>query len=138
MFREKGLDITYRQAREPMGLLKVDHIRAILEMDPVREQFERKYGRSWNEADVRELYAGFETHLFASLKDFTTPIPGVVETLEGLKARGIKVGSTTGYTAEMMDIVRPGAAARGYVVDNLVTPDEVPAAVPRRTWFTGT
>lgn len=85
MFREKGLDITYRQAREPMGLLKVDHIRAILEMDPVREQFERKYGRSWNEADVRELYAGFETHLFASLKDFTTPIPGVVETLEGLR-----------------------------------------------------
>ena len=32
VFREKGLDITYRQAREPMGLLKVDHIRAILEM----------------------------------------------------------------------------------------------------------
>ena len=32
VFREKGLDITYRQAREPRGLLKVDHIRAILEM----------------------------------------------------------------------------------------------------------
>lgn len=130
VFREKGLDITYRQAREPMGLLKVDHIRAILEMEPVRAQFEQKYGRSWNEADVRELYSGFEKHLFASLKDFTTPIPGVVETLEGLKAQGIKVGSTTGYTAEMMDIVRPGAAAKGYVVDNLVTPDEVPAGRP--------
>ena len=23
---EKGIDITYRQAREPMGLLKIDHI----------------------------------------------------------------------------------------------------------------
>lgn len=130
VFREKDLDITYRQAREPMGLLKVDHIRAILGMEPVRAQFERKYGRSWNESDVRELYAGFEKHLFASLKDFTTPIPGVVDTLEGLKAQGIKVGSTTGYTAEMMDIVRPGAVALGYAVDNLVTPDEVPAGRP--------
>ena len=24
---EKGIDITYRQAREPMGLLKIDHIK---------------------------------------------------------------------------------------------------------------
>ena len=75
VFREKGLDITYRQAREPMGLLKVDHIRAILEMEPVREQVERKYGRSWNESDVRELYAGFETHLFASLRISPHPFP---------------------------------------------------------------
>ena len=35
-----------------------------------------------------------------------------------------------GYTAEMMDIGRPGAASRGYVGDNLVTPDEVPAGRP--------
>ena len=39
VFREKGLDITYRQAREPMGLLKVDHIRAILEMNPTCRSF---------------------------------------------------------------------------------------------------
>ena len=25
--KEKGIDITYRQAREPMGLLKIDHIK---------------------------------------------------------------------------------------------------------------
>lgn len=30
----------------------------------------------------------------------------------------------------MMDVVRPGAAAKGYVVDNLVTPDDVPAGRP--------
>ena len=32
---EKGIDITYRQAREPMGLLKIDHIKAILSMPEV-------------------------------------------------------------------------------------------------------
>lgn len=127
---EKGIDITYRQAREPMGLLKIDHIRAILGMPEVAARFREKYGRDWNQTDVNEMYRSFEKHLFASLEDFTTPIPGVVETINSLRAEGIKIGSTTGYTAAMMDIVRPGAAARGYVVDNLVTPDDVPAGRP--------
>ena len=102
---EKGIDITYRQAREPMGLLKIDHIKAILSMPEVNEKF-------------------------ASLKDFTTPIPGVLETMAMLREQGIKIGSTTGYTAKMMEIVRPGAEAKGYRVDNLVTPNEVPAGRP--------
>ena len=108
---EKGIDITYRQAREPMGLLKIDHNKAILSMPD-------------------EMYASFEKHLFASLKDFTTPIPGVLETMAMLREQGIKIGSTTGYTAKMMEIVRPGAEAKGYRVDNLVTPNEVPAGRP--------
>ncbi len=130
VFGEKDLEITYRQAREPMGLLKIDHIRAILSMPPVAAQFVEKHGRAWNEEDVHEMYASFEKHLFASLEDFTTPIPGVVEVINGLKAQGVKIGSTTGYTGEMMKIVRPAAAEKGYTVDNLVTPDDVPAGRP--------
>ena len=34
-----------------------------------------------------------------------------------LREQGIKIGSTTGYTAKMMEIVRPGAEAKGYRVD---------------------
>ena len=64
------------------------------------------------------------------MKDFTTPIPGVLETMAMLREQGIKIGSTTGYTAKMMEIVRPGAEAKGYRVDNLVTPNEVPAGRP--------
>ena len=124
---EKGIDITYRQAREPMGLLKIDHIKAILSMPEVNEKFRALYKRDWNKGDVDEMYASFEKHLFASLKDFTTPIPGVLETMAMLCEQGIKIGSTTGYTAKMMEIVRPGAEAKGYRVDNLVTPNEVPA-----------
>ena len=127
---EKGIDITYRQAREPMGLLKIDHIKAILSMPEVNEKFRALYKRDWNKGDVDEMYASFEKHLFASLKDFTTPIPGVLETMAMLCEQGIKIGSTTGYTAKMMEIVRPGAEAKGYRVDNLVTPNEVPAGRP--------
>lgn len=127
---EKGIDITYRQAREPMGLLKIDHIKAILNMPEVNEKFRARYGRDWNMEDVNEIYVSFEKHLFASLSNFTTPIPGVLDTIKELRESGIKIGSTTGYTQAMMDVVRPGAAAKGYVVDNLVTPDNLPAGRP--------
>ena len=127
---EKGIEITLHQAREPMGMLKIDHIRAILSMLDVTEKFTARYHRMWNEEDVNEMYQSFEKHLFASLTEFTDPIPGVVETLEGLRAQGIRIGSTTGYTGAMMDIVRSGAEAKGYRVDNLVTPDSLPAGRP--------
>ncbi|MFV0581371.1 MAG: phosphonoacetaldehyde hydrolase [Parabacteroides gordonii] len=127
---EKGINITYRQAREPMGLLKIDHIKAILNMPEVNEKFRARYGRDWNIEDVNEMYVSFEKHLFASLSNFTTPIPGVLDTIKELRESGIKIGSTTGYTQAMMDVVRPGAAAKGYVVDNLVTPDNLPAGRP--------
>ncbi len=127
---EKGIEITLRQAREPMGMLKIDHIRAILSMDDVRNKFSTRYNRDWNETDVDEMYRSFEKHLFVSLSEFTTPIPGIIETIESLRQQGIAIGSTTGYTAAMMEIVRPGAAAKGYTVDNLVTPDNLPAGRP--------
>ena len=127
---EKGIEISLRQAREPMGMLKIDHIRAILSMDDVRNKFSTRYNREWNETDVDEMYRSFEKHLFASLSELTTPIPGVIETIESLRQQGIAIGSTTGYTAAMMEIVRPDAAAKGYTVDNLVTPDNLPAGRP--------
>lgn len=130
IFEEKNIQITYCQAREPMGLLKIEHIKAILRMPEVNAQFRRIYGREWNTGDVNEMYASFENHLFASLENFTTPIPGVIDTLDDLRREGIRIGSTTGYTQAMMDVVRPGAAAQGYTVDNLVTPDFLPAGRP--------
>ena len=46
------MTITYRQAREPMGLLKIEHIKAILKMPEVSERFRTAHGREWNQNDV--------------------------------------------------------------------------------------
>ena len=113
-----------------MGLLKIEHIKAILKMPEVSERFRTAHGREWNQNDVAIMYQSFEKHLFASLQDFTTPVPGVIETMEQLRREGIRIGSTTGYTDAMMKIVQPGAAAQGYTVDCLVTPDHLPAGRP--------
>ena len=61
--------------------------------------------------------------------NYTGPISGVIQTIDTLRCRGIKIGSTTGYTKEMMDVVVPAAAENGYRVDNYVTSDNLPAVV---------
>lgn len=129
-FAEKELTIDVVQTRRPMGLPKIQHIRELLSMPEVNEQFTTRYGRAWTEEDVVGLNRLFEKYLFASLKEYTDPIPGVIPTLEKLRAEGIKIGSTTGYTREMMDIVLPAAAAKGYQVDYCATPNLLPAGRP--------
>lgn len=128
----KGIDVpvTAEEARKPMGLTKIDHVRALFDMDRIGEEFKKRYGRAYNEDDVQGRYGEFKKRLFATLTNFTEPIPGVVETINKLRQSGIKIGSTTGYTKEMMEVVVPAAAAKGYEVDNWVTSDNLPAGRP--------
>lgn len=111
-FQKIGIAITAEEARRPMGMTKIDHIRALFSMERIGAAFRERYGRAFTEDDVRSRYADFKTALFASLRDYTDPIPHVVETVDALRRRGLKIGSTTGYTSEMMDVVCPAAAPR--------------------------
>ena len=60
----------------------------------------------------------------ASLKEYTDPIPEVIETVQLLRNQGLKIGSTTGYTQIMMDVVVPNAAEKGYSPDFYITADD--------------
>ncbi len=73
---------------------------------------------------MEDLYAEFEPALLSSLSKYTDPIPEVVETVALLKDKGLKIGSTTGYTQTMMDIIVPSALEKGYQPDFYITPDE--------------
>lgn len=130
-FEEIGITVTMEQVRRPMGMAKIDHIRELFRLETVSGTFGKLYGRPWNEEDVVAMNRKFEGYLFASLKDYTEPIPNVVSTLDGLRKNGVKIGSTTGYTRAMMDVVIPAAAAKGYVTDNCVTPDGLPSGRPQ-------
>ena len=52
-------------------------------------------------------------------------VPGALATVQALRARGLKIGSTTGYTRSIMQRVLPGAAKQGYEPDNLVCSDDL-------------
>ncbi|MFK2824660.1 phosphonoacetaldehyde hydrolase [Bacillus sp. B190/17] len=130
IFREKGVEITVEEARTPMGLGKLEHIRVLTEMPRIKELWKTVHGGDPEEKDVQEMYERFEEELFAILPNYATPVPGCLELMEALRQRGIKIGSTTGYTAEMMEVVTEQAEKQGYAPDCLITSDEVPAGRP--------
>lgn len=130
MFKLKGIEVTSEEVRKPMGLLKRDHLLAICNMERVAALWKEKYGRLPDEADIDEMYAGFEKLLFEVLPEYTTPIPGALELVERLRSKGIKIGSTTGYTKEMMKVVTAEANKRGYAPDTFVCPDDTMAGRP--------
>lgn len=54
-------------------------------------------------------------------------IPGAVDTIKYIqKDMGLKIGSTTGFTTEMVDILKEAAQKEGYFPDSSVAADEVP------------
>ncbi|MED0675922.1 MULTISPECIES: phosphonoacetaldehyde hydrolase [Aneurinibacillus] len=129
-FKHKGVEITVEEAREPMGLLKREHIAAICAMERVAGAWEEKHGKRPDHADIDELYADFEARLFSVLANHAKPVPGAVQLVNRLREQGMKIGSTTGYTTDMMHVIVPKAKKHGYEPDTLVTPDEVPAGRP--------
>ncbi len=130
IFHKRGVEITAEEARKPMGLLKIDHVRALTEMSRISNEWKRVFGQLPTEEDIQEMYEEFEEILFAILPRYASPINGVKEVITSLREKDIKIGSTTGYTREMMDIVAKEAALQGYKPDFLVTPNDVPAGRP--------
>lgn len=130
VFRKREIAITIEEARAPMGLLKRDHIREILRMERVASLWRERYGQLPQKSDIDALYADFEPMLLAIVHQYAEPIPGALALVDRLRQMDIRIGSTTGYTAEMMAIVTVEAKKRGYAPDHLVTPNDVPAGRP--------
>lgn len=124
-FLHYGIELTNEEIREPMGMLKVDHIRVLLSLPRVKDIWQEKYGQAATQIDVDDLYQLFEKELFRVLAENVALKPKTLATVEWLKAKGIKIGSTTGYTDEMMKVVTKNAQNQGYQPDFIVTPDSV-------------
>jgi phosphonoacetaldehyde hydrolase len=129
-FALRGINITKIEAREPMGLSQRDHIRKILRSERVSTVFNDKYGRLPDEEDVCEFYDDFKPLLREKLRARAEPIDGILNAVADLRKIGVKIGSTTAYSREMMDVLSSRAGELGYSPDVTVTPDDVPLGRP--------
>jgi phosphonoacetaldehyde hydrolase len=123
IFQKAGVEVTMEEIRLPMGMLKRDHIKTMLQMPRISRLWEEKHGRKFAERDIDQLFQGFESLLLASLKEYSDPLPHILAAVSALKDMGLRIGSTTGYTDTMMDIVVPSAKEKGYAADFVITPD---------------
>ncbi len=122
-FLSIGIEATNDEVREPMGMLKIEHIKTMLEMPRIKQVFHDKYNRDYTMDDVNGIYKVFETKLMESIAQYTEVKPYVLETVKQLREKGIKIGSTTGYTDAMMSEVVASAKAQGYEPDCWFSPD---------------
>lgn len=111
--------------RSFMGLPKKDHVREMLRDGEMAAAFTKRYGEKPDEAAVELVYEKFEPALFRVLSDHAAPLPGVPETVRFLREKGILIGSTTGYTRAMMEVLCPVSEAMGYTPDCIICPDDV-------------
>lgn len=125
VFKHFGIDPTMEEVRKPMGMLKRDHIKTMLAMPRIQELWLQKNGTASGESDIDEMYGLFEEKLMSILSDFSSPKLYVLETVAKLREMGISIGSTTGYTDEMMSIVTKKAAQLGYAPDAWFSPNSV-------------
>ena len=130
VFKSKEIFLSNEEARAPMGLAKKDHIRELMQLVSIQKQWIQVYGRYPSQADMDAIYTEIEPVLANVVKNYTTPIHGAIELVNSLKSQGIKVGTTTGYVAEMMDNILPVSAAWGLIPDSVVNSSEVTAGRP--------
>lgn len=129
-FARHDLPVTVAEARGPMGLKKIDHVRTVLAMPAVAQRFADIKGRTPTEDDVLAIYHDTEAMMVAAIVDHAALIPGLLEAVTAFRAMGLKIGTSTGYTASMMDVLVPLARDQGYVPDLVVCSTDVPAGRP--------
>lgn len=124
-FQSFGITPTDEEIRKPMGMLKWDHVHTMLQMPRIAQAWEEVHGKPWTKEDVEAVYRKSESAIFDILHQFAVPKPYVLETIAALRQKNIKIGSTTGYTDDMMAIVAPKAAENGYQPDAWFSPNAV-------------
>lgn len=130
VFRRQGVLIEIAEARAPMGLQKRDHIKAIAHMPEVTARWTAVHHRAVTEADIDAMYADSAMVQAGSVSAHADLIPGTLETVAFCRARGLKIGTTTGYSRTVMDVLEPLARAAGYLPDAIIVPDDSPAGRP--------
>jgi len=127
VFKKYGVPITMAEARLPMGLRKDLHIGKILEIPQVRQRWTDKKGKPPTQTDVDLMFEDFVPMQVAVLPQFTSLIPGTAEAVRTLKSDfNLKIGSTTGFTRVMVDVLLLAAKRQGYEPDSSVAGDQVP------------
>ena len=125
VFKKQNVEISMAEARGPMGLRKDLHIKALTEVDEIKERWKGVHGKYPDQDDVDRMFADFVPMQLACLRKYTNLLPGVADVTQRMQKQGIKLGSTTGFVRSMVDILEEEAAKQGYKPDASVAGDEV-------------
>ncbi|MFM9852180.1 MAG: phosphonoacetaldehyde hydrolase [Sphingomonadaceae bacterium] len=130
VFTANGVTTSESEVRRDMGMAKRAHIAALLAMPQIESQWSARFGGLPTSDDVKRLHDAVEPLMVSAAADCADLIPGAADVVAMLRARGIKIGSCTGYTRTMIDSILPRAAAQGYAPDAVVCSGETSEGRP--------
>jgi phosphonoacetaldehyde hydrolase len=129
-FAAEGVTIDAAAARQDMGKAKRDHVTGLLAIPVVAAAWKARHGRAADGADIERLMERLGPLMREHAARASTLIPGARETFEQLRAAGLKIASSTGYTHEMMAPVLAHAAEQGYAPDHVLCSGDTPIGRP--------
>ncbi len=128
--RRAGVAISDADARGPMGLDKKDHLRALLAAPDAERQWLDAHPNPVTKSDIERIYLDMIPLAVESVAKHSGLIAGITNVAEELRARGIKVGASTGYFKEAALACYAAAEKQGYKPDFAVCASDVPQARP--------
>jgi phosphonoacetaldehyde hydrolase len=136
VFAGEGLALSAEEARRDMGKAKLDHLQALLADPAVAARWVALKGRPAAKADIDRLYDKLVPAMTEAAAKTSVLIPGAARAAAELRALGVRIGSGTGYTREMMANILPRAAEQGYAPEVVVCAGETPSGrpAPLMTW----
>jgi len=131
LFARRGIKLSDSEVRRDMGLFKKDHIRRIFTFTHADSEWQKQKGRPASDEDVEKMFAEFMPLQMQILEEHSQLISGVAAVTERLRTQALKVGSTTGYTRPMLELLLARAGEQGYRPDLSLCPDDVGGGRPR-------
>jgi len=129
-FEQAGVPVSEKEARQPMGRAKRDHLNALLTNPSIAGRWQTQHGRPSTEQDLDEIYAYFLAVQAESVAECSPVIPGCVDAIAECRAMGIKIGSSTGYTHDLLAPVAKRAESEGFKPDVMLSADDISPGRP--------
>lgn len=129
--KRHGVDVGVTAVRAPMGLGKLDHLRALLTAPGASAMWRARHGADVTDGDIEHIYS--EDFVPLQIECVTTAselIPGTLSCVAALRERGIAIGTTTGYFGAAAELCWAAAADQGFVADCSVHSEQVSAGRP--------
>jgi len=127
IFDNYGVKVTMDEVRKPMGLRKDLHIKdMLLNNKNIYTRWEQIYGKNPTENDVDKMFKDFVPMQLDCLAEYSKILPNVKETVDILRnEHKLKIGLTTGFTRDMVNVLEKNVNAQGVFLDSTVAGDDV-------------
>ena len=129
-FAALGITVAEEEARRDIGRAKADHVRAIFEQPGIARAWQAAHGAAADQAAIDRVMKELQAPMIRLAAETADLIPGTAAAIAHLREQGLKIGSCTGYTREMIRGILPRAAEQGYAPDIVVCAHETPEGRP--------